>query len=75
MSIVDNDDEMESHYFNADYSEARVTIESFDGNQLTEILITKSGLLIDYQDSDGLEFISIPFSNLRSIINIAKGES
>ena len=68
-------DDEESFYFNADEGEYRVTIEAGNGGQLIEVLITRSALLIDYQDGDGLEFVSVPFSNIRSLIDMMKGLS
>lgn len=77
MDFDEIDDMDNSHYFNADDDPQgnpfRVTIESLNGSQLTEILITKTALLIDFQDGDGLEFVCIPFADIRSMINSLKG--
>jgi hypothetical protein len=66
-------DDEESFYFNADEGEYRITIECGNGTQLIEVLITRTSLLIDYQDGNGLEFVAIPYSNLRSMIDMMKG--
>lgn len=65
--------QVRNYYFNADLTEVKIVFNSLNGKQITELTISKLGLMIEFEDGEGSDFMFVPFSELRGMINTAKG--